>query len=552
MLNAIGLNEPVVIGIAIAAIAALSFYLVFAAGQFNVAQPGFMAIGAYAVGLTVTSGRPMLLGMLIGILLSAAVGAVLTALTVRLSGVYLAMATLAFVEMVEQVITITPTLNGPMGVYGIPLTLNALQCWLILGVIAFVIHRLMATRLGYEMRILREDPVVARGIGIDDVRVKLMTGVVSAAVAALAGGMKALTTSYISPGEFTFGILILILSFAVVGGTERYWGPILGAIILTALPEYTRELQQYRMVFSGLIILVIVVLFPEGIVGGVLRLLDRLGVRKKRAAEAPVAEPPAPPATNAVVLEATGVAKSFGGIKAVDGVSLRLSAGAVHGLIGPNGAGKSTLVDLLSGEQRVDEGAISLGGDNVTRLGAYRRSWRGVARTFQTSRLTQNMTVHEVAYSGCLLSERPSTWGKLLALPSVSRRYRDAHRRADAVLARVGLAPSAERYVRSIGWEEQRRLEIARALALGPKVLLLDEPTAGMHVDSLPEFGRLVRDIARSGTAVLLIEHDVSFIRSTVDMLYAMDVGKMVASGTASAVLSDPKVVDSYLGERAG
>jgi branched-chain amino acid transport system permease protein len=554
MSGVLGINEPLLAGIAISIVAALSFYLVFAAGQFNVAQPGFMAIGAYAVGLTVTSGHPALVGALIGVVVSAVVAAALTALTVRLSGVYLAMATLAFVEMVEQTINITPALRGSMGIYGIPLALNAFECWLVAALVALVIHRLMDTRLGYEMRILREDPVVARGIGVDDTRVKMTTGILSAVVAAIAGGMKALTTSYISSGEFTFGLLILILSFAIVGGTERYWGTIIGAVILTALPEYTRELQQYRMILSGLIILGVVVLFPEGIAGALVRLGEHLRRERRPGPPAAVDIPPLPAVDSQpeVVLDAVDIAKRFGGVHAVDGVRLQLHAGLVHGLIGPNGAGKSTLVDLLSGEQRADDGRVFLRGQDVTHLNAYRRSWRGIARTFQTTRLTQNMTVREIAYSGCLMSERPGTLGKLVGLPRVERRYREARLRADAVLKRVDLAADANRYVRNVGWEEQRRLEIARALVLRPSVLLLDEPTAGMHAESLPEFGQLVREIASTGTAVLLIEHNVAFIRSTVDVLHAMDLGRMVAQGQPGAVLSNPVVVDSYLGARVG
>jgi len=149
------------------------------------------------------------------------------------------------------------------------------------------------------------------------------------------------------------------------------------------------------------------------------------------------------------------------------------------------------------------------------------------------------------------MAETPGTLGKLLGLPRLVRQYREAHVRADIVLKRLHLEASAERYVRNLGWEEQRRLEIARAMALSPAVLLLDEPTAGMHADSLPGFGRLVREIASSGAAVLLIEHNVGFIRSTVDVLYAMDLGRMVAKGQTNDVLSDPVVVDSYLGAKA-
>jgi branched-chain amino acid transport system permease protein len=563
VLELLGLNEPLVAAMAISAVAALAFYVVFAAGQFNVAQPGFMAIGAYAVALTTTSGDGIVLGMVVGLLASTAAGLLITGVTIRLSGVYLAMATLAFVQMVVQVINITPALKGPLGIYGIPRSLGPWTAWAMVIGIAIVVHRVMRSRLGYEMRILREDPVSARGIGIDDVKVKLVVGGLSGALAGLAGGMQAITTSYISPDEFGFALLILILSFAIVGGTDRYWGAIVGAIVLTALPEYTRDFQEYRLIFSGAVVLLVVVLFPEGIAGAIVRAADavrRRGAREgagaegrepdgtaedvaaawpARAAEAPDAGP---------VLSATGLAKRFGGVHAVDGVDLELRAACVHGVIGANGAGKSTLVDLLSGEQRPDAGVVTLERQDVTRMAAHRRSRLGVARTFQTTRLTQNMTVREVSYSSCLMADRPSALGKVIGMPGVRRRYKRAWARSGELLDLLGLGAVGDRYVRDIGWEEQRRLEIGRALALDPKVLLLDEPTAGMHAEALPRVGKLVQTIAASGAAVVLIEHNVAFIRETVDTLLAVDLGRVVARGDAATVLADRAVIDSYLG----
>ncbi len=556
----LGLTGPLLIGVAIAAVASLAFYLAFAAGQFNVSQAGFMAIGAYAVAMATTGGQPALLGIAVGMAISVVVGAALTAMTRKLSGVYLAMATLAFVQVVEQAIYVSPALSGPQGIYGIPLSMNAMQSWAILLAVAVVIQRTMRARIGYEMRILREDPIVARGIGINESRVRLFSGIASALVASLAGGMRALTTSYISPDEFSFGLLIQIMSFAVVGGTDRFWGPILGAVGLTLLPEYTRGLQEYRMVFTGVIILLVIVLFPEGIAGGFLRLRQRVAARRARTgATAAGGDMPATgavwkPATaesptgKRLVCEARELAKRFGGVAAVDGVSVQLRSGIVHGLIGPNGAGKSTLVDLLSGEQRPIHGKVYLEEADVTPLGAHGRARLGIARTFQTSRLTQNMTTREVVYSSCLMASRPGSLGYIAGTPTSRREYVQARRQADQIVARVGLHTAAGRSVRDLGWEEQRRLEVARAVALRPKVLLLDEPTAGMHMQSLPAFGAIVRGLAADGTAVLLIEHNVAFIRSTVDTLYAMDSGRLVAHGSPDAVLADRAVVDSYLG----
>ncbi|MBP5858550.1 branched-chain amino acid ABC transporter ATP-binding protein/permease [Marivibrio halodurans] len=558
----LGISDPLIIGMAVASVSALGFYIAFAAGQLNVSQTGFMAIGAYSVAMTTTKGLSITLGVLIGIAISSALGALLSAITSRLSGVYLAIATLAFVTVVQQAIYITPFLKGPMGIFGIPLALNAWQSVAILVVVAFVVSRLMASRLGYEMRILREDPIVARGVGVNEIRIRIFTGAASAVLASIAGNMLALTTSYIAPEEFGFHRLIDILSFGVVGGTDRFWGPIVGAGFLTLLPEYTRWLQEYRMVLTGVIIVGVVVLFPEGIAGGVTRLWVRLRPQRSNQDLSSIGDARQETdavsdtrgnaaASGKVLCSASNLQKHFGGVTAVDDISLDLTAGVVQGLIGPNGAGKSTLVDLLSGEQRTSTGRILVESEDITPLPAYTRARLGVVRTYQHSRITQSITAQEVVFSGCLLASRPSSLGYMLALPSSRRVYRDATEKAESILRTLGLGEVASRYVRDLGWEEQRRLEIARAIALRPKVLLLDEPTAGMHADSLPAFSRLLRTLASDGTAVLLIEHNVAFIRSTVDTLYAMDSGKMIAHGEPGEVLANPFVVDSYLGARS-
>jgi len=555
------LSDPLLIGISTSAVASLAFYVAFAAGQFNLSQAGFMAIGAYAAAMATTGGQPAIYGVLYGILISAVLGGLLSLITSKLAGIYLAMATLAFVQVVEQVIYLTPSLNGPMGIYGIPLLLTASQCILILVVIAYVVSRLMKSQMGYEMRILREDPIVARGIGINEMGVRLFSGVATAVLASIAGAMKALTTSYISPEEFSFGLLIQILSFAVIGGTDRFWGPIIGTIVLVMLPEYTRAFQEYRMVLTGVVIVAVIVLFPEGIAGALLRFNQMLRGHwlRKYASKAEVSHPeqtvistlPRLTIAPKLICEGRNLERRFGGVLAVDDVSLELSSGTVHGLIGPNGAGKSTLVDLLSGEQPTALGKINLDGIEITELPAFMRARARVVRTFQHTRVTQNITAREVVFSGCLMAMRPGSFGFMLWLPASREAYRLAIAQADQILARLDLSYAAYRYVRDLGWEEQRRLEIARAIALRPRVLLLDEPTAGMHASSLPAFATLVRSLAADGMAVLLIEHNVPFIRSTVDHLYAMDSGRMVASGKPNDVLANKTVIDSYLGARS-
>jgi branched-chain amino acid transport system permease protein len=558
--EALGLSEPLLVGIAVYSLAGLAFYVTFAAGQFNVSQAGFMAIGAYAVAISTTNGFGIALGAVTGIILSGVLGWLLSAITMRISGVYLSIATLAFVQIVQQSIYITPALNGALGIYGIPLALNAVECWIILIVVSSLMYRMMRSRFGYAMRIVREDPVVANGIGVDQGQVRLVTGCLSGVIASIAGSMQALTTSYISPDEFGFGLLVQIMSFGIVGGTDRLWGPILGAAVLITLPEYTRTFADYRMVFTGIIIVGVVVSFPEGLVGPVLRLVQRLkpflGSLARKNAEAAdgvagltLSLDRRAPQSDDDFCSAIQVSKRFGGVHAVESCDLALTTNRVYGLIGPNGAGKSTLVDLISGQSRSDSGKLLLGGVDVTTLPGYRRAQLGIARTFQHSRVTQNITAHEVVYSGYLMKAQPSSWARILGLPKANQIHRDAAKCADEILAYLSLASVRNRYVRDLGWEEQRRLEIARAIALKPSVLLLDEPTAGMHADSLNGLGDIIRKLAGSGMAVLLIEHNVSFMRTTADVLYAMDSGKIIASGQVEEVLDSKQVIDSYLGE---
>lgn len=280
MLAALGLSGPLLVAMAVAALSAMSFFVVFGAGQFNVSQPGFLAIGAYAVAMTTTHGGSPVWGVLIGLAVSAPAGALLVAVAKKLSGVYLAIATLAFVEVIQEVITLTPWFNGPLGIYGIPVLVTPLSAWLVVAAVALFLHQFMRSRIGMEMTLLREDVILAKGAGANELRIRLVTGALSASIAAVAGAMTALSTSYISPDEFGFGVLIATMSFVIIGGSERYWGGIVGAVALTILPEVTRVASDYRPLMSGALLLFVVLLAPEGIAGAGIRL--RVAYRKRR------------------------------------------------------------------------------------------------------------------------------------------------------------------------------------------------------------------------------------------------------------------------------
>jgi len=248
------------------------------------------------------------------------------------------------------------------------------------------------------------------------------------------------------------------------------------------------------------------------------------------------------------ICDVRGISKRFGALQAVDDAGLLLEPGRLYGLIGPNGAGKSTLVSLVSGELRADQGTVTFDGHQVSGRSAHDRALAGMARTFQRTRLPHSMTIRDAITVGFLTTARAGTLGHMAFLPGPRRTYAQCRARADAVIEQLDLGRWGATLVKDTPFAAQRRAEIARALSVQPKLLLLDEPTAGMSGDSLGPITKMLQGLTRDGMAVLVIEHNVPFIRSTVEQLYAMDAGRTIAFGTPDDVLSDPKVIESYVG----
>jgi len=250
----------------------------------------------------------------------------------------------------------------------------------------------------------------------------------------------------------------------------------------------------------------------------------------------------------APLLELHDTGRTFGGVRAVDGVSFAVQEGTVHGLIGPNGAGKTTAINLISGLMRPTSGTISFGGQRLDRLPAYRIAALGVRRTYQNIRLFPVMSAVENLVVGMHTVTRASLLQRLLYAPAARREEAHTQARALALLERVGLAPRAREQARNLSYGDQRRLEIARALASEPRLLLLDEPAAGMNPNEVRDVGALIRSIAAEGRTVLLVEHNMALVMSVCERLTVLDFGRVIAEGTPAEVSANARVIEAYLG----
>jgi len=517
-------------------------------GQINLAQAAFFALGAYTVALgTVDYHVPFWLCLLGGMAIALAAGAALGASTLRLGGHYLAMVTISFQQILTVVLlNAIGFTHGPDGVSSIPRPAGFAsgQAFLalvvaILAISGNLVWRLADTRLGRAMRAVRDNELAASANGIDIFRTKLIAFALAALLGGLGGGLFAGGFSYISPDQFAFADSIVLLTMALLGGVASPIGSAIGTGLLILIPEWLRFLKSvpglYLAVY-GLAVILIVIFMPDGIWGYVSKLF---GARKGEPAKAvePLTLRPVDSGA-AVALEVRGLSKNFGGLKAVDEVDLHVRRGGVHALIGPNGSGKTTMLNVVTGLYRATAGAIFVDGVDVTALPAHKRTVAGLARTFQNIRLFRSMTALENVVVGAERDGNALIAGGREAL----------WRRARAALDFVGLGRRANETIPSFSYGHQRLIEIARALAANPTVLLLDEPAAGLNMSEKKALHDLLGRIAAQGLTILLIDHDMTLIAGAARHVTVLNFGRRIADGETADVLRQPDVAAAYLG----
>ena len=536
--------------------------------QISLGQAGFFGIGAYTVAYLTTrwslpAGVGWPLAALLGVVLATLVGLVLGVVALRFRGHYLATATLAFGVIFYGIVHESRQVGSVSGITGVPFAqLGSLRLtgdaaywfsWALVFAVAVLTANLVRSRTGRAFEALRSDALAAEGLGIPTRQYKILAFAYAGACAGLGGTLFAPFLGLIVPDAAGVQLSIDLLLMVVLGGSGSVSGAIFGAALIGFIDVSGHQYENIRQVAYGVLVVAVVALAP----GGAFGLLGTL-LRRRTAPTSPrIAAAVAPPvaararASRTAPLEVRGATQRFGGLVAVNDVSFTLAPGSLTALIGPNGAGKTTLFNAICGVNRLAGGSVHIDGIDVTGWPAHRIAAAGVGRTFQNTRLFNDMTVFENVMTGAFRTTHAPLATDLLALPAARRATAEAAERAYATLERLQLLPLADTPARVLSFGERRRVELARALAAEPDLLLIDEPAAGLVAAEREVLHADLAALRAAGTTVLLIEHDMRLVMAVSERVMVLEFGRLIGDGTPAEVQANPAVIAAYLGTAA-
>jgi branched-chain amino acid transport system permease protein len=538
------------------------------AGQFSLGHAALMAMGAYTTALLTkalaplpffaASGLHIWLGVVTGTIVAAAFGTLLAFAALRVRGPYLAMVTIAFgwviFKILQEWVSVT---GGDLGLPSIPKaqigsyffdTHSFYYVVLALFATALLLqHRLINSKLGLRIRAMKHSEIAVASVGINVYRLKVLVFVISAGFAGFGGTLFAHQQNYISPDNFQFFSSVFFLLAVLFGGAGTLMGPVIGAAVLTLLPEMLHDFDKFRLIIYGCSILITLYFLPNGVMG--LLPSRRTGMFQADGAPAGFALGQSELAPTAgAALELTNVSKRFGGLQALRDVSLRVKPSSIHALIGPNGAGKTTLINIVTGFYGADSGQILIDGRAADIRSMDDAVRHGIVRTFQTIKLFGDMTVLEHVLIGCARQSRSGALGTVMGRADGRREAARSIDTARELIRFVGLPRYENAPANSLAYGHRRLLEIARALSVRPKLLLLDEPAAGLVAEEIHTLAEIIRRLRTTGMTVLLIEHHMELVTRISERVTVLDYGVVIADDAPAAIQRDERVIAAYLG----